>query len=310
MAKARIPLVASLVAIGAGIVWSFGAIAARKADGVDAFQYLIWRSIGVLITIELLNRWRGQKPGLPRAFRSGRTMQISVVMLLGASLTFVFAVKTTSAAQAAFLSSTTPLITLVAARLILGERLARITVIAVAVGMVGVAIMVSGDLGEGNLVGNIAAFLSSITFAGYAICVRSDRERDWSPTMPGYALMMIVLCTIVSVAQGKPLVPAPSDIAYALLHGSLFIVVGTLMFNWATKSVPAVAMTVFAQAEMVGVPLWACLALNERPDPRVMLGGFVVLLAIVGNAVLQRDDPGTVDNTAFRSRTQRSPQLR
>jgi drug/metabolite transporter, DME family len=294
MAKERIPVVASLVAIGAGIIWSFGAIAARKADGVDAFQYLIWRSIGVLITIELVARYRGQPPGLPRAFRTGRTMFISVVMLLGASLTFVFAVKTTSAAQAAFLGSTTPLITLVAARLLLGERLAPITFVAVGIAMVGVAVMVSGDLGEGNLVGNVAAFLSSVTFAGYAICVRSDRERDWSPTMPGYALLMIVLCIVITVAHGKPLVPSARDIAYALVHGAVFIVVGTLMFNRASKAVPAVAMTVFAQAEMIGVPLWAFLVLNERPDPRIVLGGGIVLVAIVGNALLQRHDPGTV----------------
>jgi drug/metabolite transporter, DME family len=294
MAKERIPVVASLVAIGAGIIWSFGAIAARKASGVDAFQYLIWRSIGVLITIELVARYRGQAPGLPRAFRTGRTMLISIVMLLGASLTFVFAVKTTSAAQAAFLGSTTPLITLVAARLVLGERLAPITLVAVAIAMVGVAVMVSGDLGQGNLVGNVAAFLSSVTFAGYAICVRSDRERDWSPTMPGYALLMIALCSAITLVNGKPLVPSVRDMSYALVHGAVFIVVGTLMFNRASKAVPAVAMTVFAQAEMISVPLWAFLVLNERPDPRIVLGGGIVLVAIVGNALLQRHDPGTV----------------
>ena len=40
-----VPFLASLVALGSGVVWSFGAIAARLADQSDAFQYLIWLSL-------------------------------------------------------------------------------------------------------------------------------------------------------------------------------------------------------------------------------------------------------------------------
>ena len=50
-------------------------------------------------------------------------MMAANVALLLASIGFVYAVKTTSAANAAFLGSTTPLFGVVVARVFLGERI-------------------------------------------------------------------------------------------------------------------------------------------------------------------------------------------
>ena len=65
MSTRRIPLVASAMALGAGAVWSLGAVTARLADRSDAFQYLIWRSIGIIVVIEILGRIQGK---FPRSF--------------------------------------------------------------------------------------------------------------------------------------------------------------------------------------------------------------------------------------------------
>ena len=54
---------------------------------------------------------------------------------------------------------------------------------------------------RGASTGNLAALLSSVGFAGYAVCLRTDPHRDWSPVMPGYAVMMIVICGVVTADQ-------------------------------------------------------------------------------------------------------------
>ena len=100
--------------------------------------------------------------------------------------------------------------------------------------------------------------------------------------------MMIVLCSAVSIANGKTLVPPAGDIAAALVHGAILIVLGTVMFNVASKTVPAVGMTIFAQSETVFVPMWIFLWFAERPNPATLLGGGIVLAAVVGKAVLRR----------------------
>ena len=289
----HIPLGASIMALGAGVVWSFGAVTARMAKHADAFQYLIWRSVGVVVVMEVMTKMRGQPVLLRKAYTSGRWMMTANFGLLLASLAFVYAVKTTTAANASFLGSITPLVAVVLARVVLAERLSRVTLGALVVALVGLVVTVFGDLHAGNMVGNIAALLASVGFAIYTISVRSDPNADWSPVLPGYAAMMIVLCSAITLANGKTLFPPAKDIALALGHGAVFIVVGTILFNRGSKRVPAVPMTVFAQTEMVFVPLWAFLVLGEAPKAATIVGGAIIFGAVVGKAILDTA-PGAV----------------
>jgi drug/metabolite transporter, DME family len=287
----HVPLGASLLAFGAGLVWSLGALAARLAGETDAWQYLIWRSVGILVVMEVISARRRQGPMVRRAFTSGAPMLLGNVSLLVASVAFVYALKNTTAANAAFLASVTPLIAVVFARIFIGERLTRVTIGAIGLALSGLLIMVTADLGAGNMAGNVAAIMSSVGFAAYTVCIRSDPDRDWSPVLPGYATMMIVLCVVVSVINGKTLLPPLGDVSLALLHGGVFIVVGTIVYNIASRTVPAVAMTVFAQSETVFVPVWIFLWFGERPKAVTLLGAAVILLAVVGKAVLDSRPP-------------------
>jgi drug/metabolite transporter (DMT)-like permease len=274
------------MALGAGVVWSFGAVTARLARNADAFQYLVWRSVGVIVVTEAITRIRGQPMLLRRAYTSGRWMITADCGLLVASLAFVYAVKTTTAANASFLGSVTPLAAVLLARFVLAERLSPITVVALIAAFVGLTVTVVGDLHAGNMLGNAAALAASVGFAVYTISVRSNPTTDWSPVMPGYAAMMIVLCSVITLAHAKTLFPPWRDTALAFAHGAVFIVVGTTLFNLASKRVPAVPMTVFAQTEMVFVPLWAFVVLGEAPKPATIVGGAIIFTAVVGKAVL------------------------
>ena len=285
MSSARIPIVASLLALGAGAVWSLGGITAKVADGADPFQYLVWRSVAVIVVVEALSFLQLKPAPTLTAYRSGRTMIIANVMLFIASFGFVYAVKTTSPANAAFLGSTVPIFGALLAWVILRERLNWVTIVAIVVAFIGLLVTVVGDLGSGTMVGNLAALSSAVGFAGYTVCVRSDRDRDWSPVLPGYAVMMIVVCGTVTLAKGNPLVPPTGDLLLALLHGGVIIVLGTYMFNHASKQVPAAVMTLFAQTEMVLVPVWSITLLGERPKTMVLLGGCIIFVAILGKAI-------------------------
>ncbi len=97
---------------------------------------------------------------------------------------------------------------------------------------------------------------------------------------------MVAICAAATLANGKTLVPPALDIGLAAVHGGLFVVAGMLLYNGASRTVPAATMTVFAQTEMVLVPVWGFLVLAERPAPTTLLGGTIILAAVMGKAVL------------------------
>jgi drug/metabolite transporter, DME family len=177
------------------------------------------------------------------------------------------------------------------ARVVLKERLTRATIAAVFVAFIGLVIMVAGDLGAGSMIGNMSALMAAVGFAGYTVCVRSDPQEDWSSVLPGYAVMMIVICVATTLAHGKPLVPPAVDLAYALIHGGVFIVLGTILFNASSRRVPAGTMTVLAQTEMVLVPVWSYLLLGERPKTSTLVGGLIILGAIMTKAIIDARGP-------------------
>ena len=285
-------VVPSLMALGAGVVWSLGALAARLADQADAWQYLLWRSLAILVVIEMLARTRRGAlgsvvgSGIRRAYTSGPTMVAASACLATASIGFIYALKNTTAANAAFLASLAPLLAALLARVVLGERINTVTVVAVATALGGLAFMVNGELGVGNLKGNLAAVATAFGFAGYAVCLRSNPAVDWSPALPGSSSMAIPLVGFVCVTSGTPLFPPAADIALAALHGGGLIVIGMLIFNAATRHLSAVAAIVFAQTETVFVPVWVFLWYAERPKNSTLIGGAIILGAVVGKALV------------------------
>jgi drug/metabolite transporter, DME family len=158
---------------------------------------------------------------------------------------------------------------------------------------IGLAIMLFGPTGDAqqgsgiasSLRGNMSGLVCSVGFAFYMICVRTDSTRDWGPAMSGYCTMMVGVCAAVTFSKGRPLVPAASNIGFALFHGAVLIVFGTLLFNYGARRVPAVAMAVFAQAETLAVPLLIMAVFAEIPSTTTLMGGAMILAAVLVQAI-------------------------
>jgi drug/metabolite transporter, DME family len=287
------PLQASLCTVGASLIWSVGALTNRWADQIDAWQYLLWRSIGVLIALELVERLRGRPSPVVASWTNGATMVGASVGLFGASLGFVYALKNTTAANASFFSSLTPFVAAALGWIMLRERFGLATWFAMGLAGIGLAIMLFGPTGDAqqgsgiasSLRGNMSGLVCSVGFAFYMICVRTDSTRDWGPAMSGYCTMMVCVCVVVTLSKGPPLVPAASNIGFAVFHGAVLIVFGTLLFNFGARRVPAVAMAVFAQAETLAVPLLIMAVFAEIPSRTTLMGGAMILAAVLVQAV-------------------------
>jgi drug/metabolite transporter, DME family len=274
----------ALLALAAGTMWSFGGITVRFAPNADPWQYLIWRSVGLFIAAETWSVLQGRGMMIGRFLRGGWLGFAAACCLSLAAISFVYALKETSIATAIFLASVTPLISMILARFILGEKLTMASILAIALGLAGLAVMVSGVASDGSRsswLGNIGALVSSVSFAFYSICVRLAPGRDFGPALPGLALVTFVVCLAVTLAQGRPLVPPTQDIAMAMLHGAVFIGIGVACFNAASLQVPAVGLTVLAQTETILSPIWAYLILGETPSLTTLCGGLLILVGVL-----------------------------
>jgi drug/metabolite transporter (DMT)-like permease len=215
--------------LSAGIFWSFTGLLMRIAARTDAWQYLYYRSLGIGMAALLWNRW--QRGGaLITSLISLRLFGFITVFCISlASTCFIFAAKSTTIANTLFLSSCSPLLAAILAFALLAEKLDWRAILPIAVGLTGVLVMVRGEIGAGNMFGNIMAFGSALGFAGYTICLRRAGARDLSAIILGYALLTMILSAVMIMVAAEPLLPPLADLSVALLNGLAPLGIGTIL---------------------------------------------------------------------------------
>ncbi|MCG7505392.1 DMT family transporter [Mesorhizobium sp. IRAMC:0171] len=266
--------------MSAGVIWSFGAVLVRGTTTLDVWQYLGWRSIGLIAMLWVLAVLRGQN--LPRAtLRQAGIGWMAAVGLFFSSLMIIVALKTTSVANAVFLSSTGPVIALVLSGIVFSDRPTAGIVASALAALSGIGIMVLGDAGNGSSIGNIAAVASAAGFAVYSLCLRAQPGKDWSTSLWAHGWMCLLVCIVMAALKG-PLFQGGWERAVPAFHGAIIIGVGLLLFNRASRMVSAVNLAIIAQTETVLAPVWGWALLAELPPMPSLVGGAVILIGVIG----------------------------
>ena len=276
----------SLLVLAAGLFWSFTGVLVRSAPLSDGWQYLGWRSVGAALFFWAYSRASGRGAPIRNFVRLGWLGWLATVAIFMASLSYIFALKTTTVAATLFLSSCSPLLTGLMAWAVLREKLDKLSLCAIAVGLVGVALMMLGKSdGSMTFFGNALAFNSGLMFGIYNICLRLRRDLDFGPTMFIYALLAVAVSFAATLLNGKTLTPPPGEIAIAIFNGFVFIGIGSALFIKGAAHVPAAGLAVLSQTEAVFGPLWVALIIGEIPAPMAIAGGVLILGAVVAMAL-------------------------
>ncbi len=277
-------LIGALFVLGAGLSWSFTGALLRLAPHLDSWQIQTYRGLGSACAFALLSLTQGRRLSWSGFRQLGLLGPIVMIALSLASIGFIVAIKLTTVANALFLSSCSPLLSATLGFLILRESLNRRQVLSVALGFAGLLIIVGGGFEAGNGLGNVAAVLSALGFAGASICMRMAPERDFNPAMVAFGLLSSAVSAGVCLSSGTALVPASAEFLVAFASGFVLIGFGFALFMRGAPWVPAVGQTVLAQTETVFGPIWVWLLFGEAPASTTLIGGAIILVAVIAMA--------------------------
>ena len=233
----------------------------RSSPHLDLVQYLVWRSIGMLPIVLLIALFQDA----PRfaSWSSGWLGLAGAACLTIVATLGIYAMKTTTIANATLFSSTAPLFGAILARLILKEKIQTRTWAGIAVGMVGLLIMTWGELDSGDAVGNLAAFSVGLVYAFYSVIAKLGSDRDMSGVIIGWACMTLLLNgALVAILGLSFSTPMPENLV-AMFHGGVIIVGGLVLLNLAARHVGAGQLILLAQTETVLAPVWVYFAFSD-----------------------------------------------
>jgi drug/metabolite transporter (DMT)-like permease len=279
------------LALGATFLWSLAGILIRLIVEATSWHIILYRSLGATAMvggmIAVVHRGRvGQAVRL-----AGWPAALAGVCSSASSVLFILALGRVTVANATFMGGITPFLAAIGAQAILGERVPRRAWGAMALAAIGVALMLGGGLALGQLAGNLLALGSAVAFAGHALLLRFNRQSDMLPAVI-YAGLFGMLFGLVAlgVAGVSPRVP-PRDLLLALAMGVVQLGGGLVLYTRASRHLPAAELQLVATAELVLAPFWVWIGLGEAPGAATAVGGGLVLLAILAQALGARNRP-------------------
>lgn len=275
-------LSSAICVLAGGLCWSFTGVFVRLAPHLNSWQFLVFRGLGVAVAFRLIGGLRSPIAALRSLDALGL---VTSAALSVAAIGFIVALKMTSVATALFLSSCAPLLSALLGFVVLGERLNARQVGAVALGFCGLAIILSGGFEAGRLAGDLWGLACALAFAIVSVCTRLAPRRDFGPAMVGYGFLCAAVSAAVCIGDGVTLAPPPLDALSGFAAGFLLIGIGFMLFLRGAPAVPAVGQTMLAQTETIFGPVWVWLFFGETPPRTTLVGGVVILAAVVAMAL-------------------------
>jgi len=256
---------------------SFGGLIVKSFDGATLWQILFWRSLFFSLTVLAFLIISYRKKTFSAFYESGLPGFFGGIILSFGFCGYVFAMYNTTVANTNFIISLQILFLAVFGYFFLKEKISAITLTSIILAISGVFLMVGNSLTPGELSGNLAAFTMPITFAVLIMIVRKFPTVDM---VPAQFVAGISSCIIGFLLSNKLMISS-HDIFLGFLAGFFQVGFGFIFITIGARSTPSAMVGVIMLSESVLGPIWAFLFVSERPSMFGLIGGSIILFAVL-----------------------------
>ena len=277
------------------LLWSTGGVFIKLTE-LDAFSVNAGRSLFAALTVAVFTYRKGLKLDLFTFLTS--------LLYAGTLSCFVYANKNTTAANAIFLQYTAPIYILILAPFILKEKFRASDLLTVIICLAGMSLFflepqnAENTLASNVFLGNISALASGIFFGLYFIFLRHPRSLQKNPALSVfYGNIIIVFLMLPLVMNNPPQQLNSNDILAILFLGIFQIGIAYVLFtSGISKGVRSLDASIIGFVEPLLNPIWVFLIVGEKPSGWAILGGIVILGAVILHTLRgQKNQPQSIE---------------
>jgi len=267
--------------VAAAIAWSTAPFFTRLLP-YDSWTILFWRGWfggGMIVAIMLVLQGRAGLRDLTRMSKSG---WLVASLSAAAMIAFIPSLQLTSVANVAIIIATGPFVTAALAWVWLREVPHLRTMVASVVALCGVAVIVGSARVGSDILGVALACFMTLAIAAMTVLLR--RHKDTS--MVAAAALSNILGSIVSIpfAHGITGVTG-ADILILAMFGCFQVALGLTLFFLGSRLLPSGQAALISTLETPLMPFWIWVAFAEVPTLRVLVGGALVMGAVIADII-------------------------
>jgi drug/metabolite transporter, DME family len=262
----------------AAFLWSTGGLFI-KWTSLSGLELSFYRSFFALITVAFLTRRDG--------FRLNGITAAAAILYAVLVILFVLATKQTTAANAIFLQYTAPVYLLILEPIVYKEKFRARDLITVLVCLGGMALFFVGQLRPQDVTGNLMALASGFFFALYFLCLRHPKVREVNRASS--VIYGNLLCVLICAPWGLAALSSVGrhDLLSVMYLGIIQLGVSYVLFTLGmTRGVRSLDAGIICYIEPVLNPVWVFLVLAERPSRWALLGGAIIITAVIIHMLL------------------------
>jgi drug/metabolite transporter (DMT)-like permease len=256
---------------------SFGGLIVKSFEGANLWQILFWRSLFFIIIVTIFLFITYKKNFFTSFKKAGVPGLIGGIVLSSGFCGYVFAMYNTTVANTNFIIQTQTIFLAIFGYFFLKEKISKITLASIILAISGIILMVGNSLSPGQMTGNIAAFIMPISFAFLILIIRKYPQIDMVPIQ----LIAGILAMIIGYLMSVKIQISIHDIFLGFLAGFFQLGFGFILITIGARTTPSAMVGIIMLTEAVFGPLWAWLFINENPPFIVLIGGSIVIFAVL-----------------------------
>ena len=260
-----------------GFCLSWGGFIIRSFEEATVWQILLLRSVFFMIALMVFLIATYKKNTIKIIKDAGYPAVLGGLVMSLSFIAFVVSMSITTVANVVFIISTQTMFLAIFGYFYLKEKVSLISFFSIVLAMGGITIMVGDSLSTGSFFGNIVALAIPINFSILVMIIRKNKNLDMVPAIFYSGIFSIIYGLILS----ESLVFTSHDILMGFFLGVPQLAFGFICITIGSRTTPSTTIGLLMLTETLFAPIWVWLFLNEIPPLSVLIGGCVIISAII-----------------------------
>lgn len=259
-----------------GIIFCIIAAAMWSTAGI-LFKQISWNPVAIsglrslIASIVMLGYIKKPK------FKFRKHYIIGILSCATSMIAFVIANKLTTAANAILLQFTSPIFVAILSAIVLKEKLRWYDMASIAAVFVGMTLFFIENISPGNFLGNIIAIGSGLALAITTISLKMESDGS-STEITFFGNMLTFLIALPFIFQSAP---DRNSLVFIVIMGIFQLGIPYIFYTQSFKYISALEAILITAVEPLLSPVWVFLFSGESPGIYAMIGGTIVILAVL-----------------------------
>ncbi len=270
----------------AALMWSIAGVVTRHLEQARSFEITFWRSFFMLVSLlVILPLLRGRNAFAP-VLRGGAPLWISGLCWGVMFTAFMVAITLMPVANVLVTMAAGPLLTALVARIFIGHRIAPRTWSAIAAAGAGIVWMYGAQVAGLSPVGLAVALCIPVAAAVNWTVVQHAQSRGLAVDLVPAVFVGAALSSLATLPWALPFAASGRDLTLLALLGLVQLAIPCVLVVYCGRVLKAPEIALLGLLEVIFGILLAWVGAGERPAPAVLMGGTLVIAALVFNELL------------------------